>query len=108
MIPKRGRHLFFCRKTILVAFTSASLGDITLCVKTALFGFKVITANILGVLKFRTFNTLKFLNFRMPKNLLKSTSNSNKETKPQGISSKDANGIANSEDPDQTAPLGAV
>ena len=34
--------------------------------------------------------------------------NSNKVAIPEGILSKHANGMANSEDPDQTAPVGAV
>ena len=53
--------------------------------------------------------TVKFLNFRMPENFaviyLKI------QTKRPNLwvfRQKDANGKANSEDPDQTAPLGAV
>ena len=47
-------------------------------------------------------NTVKFLNFRI--NLkFKQRSQTLRE-----FCQKDANGIANSEDPDQTAPLGAV
>ena len=53
-------------------------------------------------------STVKFPNFRHQKTLLLSIKNSNKEAKPYGNLSKDANGIANSEDPDQTAPVGAV
>ena len=49
-------------------------------------------------------DTLKFLNLRMPKNfaviILK--------LEKRGLHPKDADSIANSEDPDQTAPLGAV
>ena len=48
--------------------------------------------------------TVKFLNFQTPKNFaviyLK--------FKQRPFCQNDANGIANSEDPDQTAPLGAV
>ena len=53
--------------------------------------------------------TVKFLNFWTSENfavtylILKKRGQTLK-----GISSLDANGIANSEDPDQTAPLGAV
>ena len=53
--------------------------------------------------------TVKFLNFRTPENFaiiyLKF-----KEKRPNlcVFLLKEANGIANSEDPDQTAPLGAV
>ena len=43
--------------------------------------------------------TLKFLNFQMPEN---------QRPKLRVIDQNDANGKANSEDPDQTAPLGAV
>ena len=50
---------------------------------------------------------MKFLNFGMLKNIamiyLKF-----KQRGQKGIWPRDANGIANSEDPDQTAPLGAV
>ena len=46
--------------------------------------------------------TVKFLNFRTPENFAVI----NLSFKQRG--QKDSNGIANSEDPDQTAPLGAV
>ena len=57
----------------------------------------------------KAFITIKFLNFRMPKNFAVNlpkiqTKRPNLRDFPQ----KDANAIANSEDPDQTAPLGAV
>ena len=48
-------------------------------------------------IKILTLQTVKFLNFRMQENLA-----------VMDFPQKDANGIANSEDPDQTAPLGAV
>ena len=53
--------------------------------------------------------TVKFLNFRTPENfaviyLKFKQRGQNLRVFPQ----KDANGTANSEDPDQTAPLGAV
>ena len=53
--------------------------------------------------------TVKFLSFRMPKKLCYNLPKI--ETKRPNLTvlcQKDANGIANSEDPDQTAPLGAV
>ena len=54
-------------------------------------------------------NTVKFLNFRTPKNFAVI----NLKFKQRGQTEeyfvkKTANGIANSEDPDQTAPKGAV
>ena len=52
--------------------------------------------------------TEKFPNFRMPENFAVIYLNSYKEAKPKGIYQNDANGIANSEDPDQTALQGAV
>ena len=54
------------------------------------------------------FSTVKFLNFRMPKNFPVIYLKFKKKPKPKGSCQKDANGIAKSEDPDQTAPLGAV
>ena len=55
----------------------------------------------------RITNTVKFPNSRMPENFaviyLKFKK---KRTKLWVFRQKDANGIANSEDPDQTAPLG--
>ena len=61
-------------------------------------------------------HTVKFLNFRTLENFaviyLKFKRNLPKiQTKKPNLRvfhQKDANGIANSEDPDQTAPLGAV
>ena len=51
-------------------------------------------------------STIKFLNFRMPEQFaviyLKF------KQRCRVFCQKDANGIANSEDPDQTAPLGAI
>ena len=56
----------------------------------------------------KTKSTVKFLNFRKQENLavinLKFKQRPNHRDFPQ----KDANGKANSENPDQTAPLGAV
>ena len=48
--------------------------------------------------------TLKFLNFRTPENIAVMYL----KFKQRCQTPKDAYGIANSEDPDQTAPLGAV
>ena len=53
--------------------------------------------------------TVKFLNFRMPENF--SVNYLKFKQRGQNLRvfcQNDANGIANSEDPDQTAPLGAV
>ena len=49
-------------------------------------------------------NTVKFPNFQTPENFAVSYLKFDKSVFRQ----KDANGIANSEDPDQTAPLRAV
>ena len=61
------------------------------------------------LLKTKIVSTVKFLNFRMPENFaviyLKF------KEKGQNVCvflRKEANGMVNSEDPDQTAPLGAV
>ena len=56
-------------------------------------------------------STVKFLNFRTPENFAVIYIVPKIQTKRPNLSlfcHKDANGIANSEDPDQTAPLGAV
>ena len=58
-----------------------------------------------------TYVTLKFLNFRRPENFVVIINLPEIQTKRPNLGifhQKDANGIANSEDPDQTAPLGAV
>ena len=53
--------------------------------------------------------TVKFLNFRTPDNFAVKLPKIQTTRPNHGIfCPKDANGIANSEDPDQTAPLGAV
>ena len=54
--------------------------------------------------------TVKFINFRTPENFAVIYLKFNQEKRPnlREFRQKDANGIANSEDPDQTAPLGAV
>ena len=52
--------------------------------------------------------TVKFLNFRMPENCCKLPKIQEKRPKLCVFRQKDSNGIANSEDPYQTAPLGAV
>ena len=54
--------------------------------------------------------TVKLQNFRTPENsaVIYVKFKQRGQFKPQGTLSKDANGIANGEDPDQTAPLGAV
>ena len=51
--------------------------------------------------------TIKFLNFRTPKNLCCNLSKIQTKRPNLVFCQNDANGIANSEDPDQTAPLGA-
>ena len=48
--------------------------------------------------------TVKFLNFRTPKNFAVIFLKFIKEAKLRFFHQKDVNGIANSEDPDQTAP----
>ena len=53
-------------------------------------------------------NTVKFLNFQMPKNCYNLPKIQTKTPNQREFHQKGANGIANSEDPDQTAPLGAV
>ena len=52
--------------------------------------------------------TIKVLNFRTPKILLQSPKIQTKRPNLKVFCLKHANGIANSEDPDQTAPLGAA
>ena len=53
--------------------------------------------------------TVKFLNFRTPKTFAVMYLKFKKRGQNLWVfRQKDANGIANSEDPDQTAPLGAV
>ena len=58
--------------------------------------------------------TVKFLNFRTPENFAVIYLKFKQKAQTLGyfvkrvFCQKDANGIANSEDPDQTAPLGAV
>ena len=53
------------------------------------------------------FATVKFLNIRTPENFAAIYLNSKRQNLLI-FPLKDANGIANSEDPDQIAPLGAV
>ena len=53
--------------------------------------------------------TVKFLNFRMPENFTCNLPKSQAKCPNLRVfRQKDANGIANSEDPDQTAPLGPI
>ena len=52
--------------------------------------------------------TVKFLNFRTPENFAVIYLNFKQRQNLSAFRQKDANGIANSEDPDQTATLGAV
>ena len=52
--------------------------------------------------------TVKFLNFRTPENFALIYLKFKQIGQTLGYFVKNANGIANSEDPDQTAPLGAV
>ena len=54
------------------------------------------------------FDTVKVQNFRMPENCRNLPKNQTKRPTLKVFHLKDANGIANSEDHDQTAPLGAV
>ena len=58
----------------------------------------------------RTFcDTVKFLNFRMPEKLCRNLPKiQEKRPNLRVFCQKDENGIANSENPDQTAPVGAV
>ena len=54
-------------------------------------------------------DTVKFLNFRMPEKFAAIYLKFKQKAQTLGyFVKKNANGIANSEDPDQTAPLGAV
>ena len=53
-------------------------------------------------------STLKFLNFRTPEIFAVIYLKFKQRQNLRVFRQKDANGIANSEDPDQTAPLGAV
>ena len=54
-------------------------------------------------------STVKFLNFRMPENFAVIYLKFKKRGQTfEYFAKKDANGMANSGDPDQTAPLGAV
>ena len=53
-------------------------------------------------------NTVKFLNFRTKKLCCNLPKIQTKRLNLRVLCQNDANGIANSEDPDQTAPLGAV
>ena len=52
--------------------------------------------------------TVKFLNFKTPENCCNLPKIQTKRPTLRVFHQKDADGIANSEDPDQTAPLGAV
>ena len=52
--------------------------------------------------------TIKFLNFRMPENFAVIYLQFKQRPKLKVFHQNDVNGIANSEDPDQTAPLGVV
>ena len=57
------------------------------------------------------YNTVKFLNFQTTENFAVIYLNFKIQTKRPNLRvfhQEDANGIANIEDPDQTAPLGAV
>ena len=53
-------------------------------------------------------NTVKFLNFRMSENFAVIYEIQTKRPNLRVFCQKDGNGIANSEDPGQTAPLEAV
>ena len=55
-------------------------------------------------------NTVKFLNFRTPEIFAENYLKFKQRERPNHtiFCPKDANGIANSEDPDQTASVGAV
>ena len=59
---------------------------------------------------YETFNyhTVKFLNFWIPENCCNLPKIQEKRQNLWVFCQKDANGIANSGDPDQTAPLGAT
>ena len=52
--------------------------------------------------------TVKFLNFRTPENCCNLPKIQSEWPKLRVIYKNDANGKADSEDPDQTSPLGAV
>ena len=56
----------------------------------------------------KKFITIKFLNFRTAENFAIIYLKFKQRVLILGYFVKDANGIANSEDPDQTVPLGAV
>ena len=57
---------------------------------------------------FAVLSTLKFLNFRMPENFAVIYLKFKQKAQNLRFFCQKCNGIANSEDPDQTAPLGAV
>ena len=63
-----------------------------------LFNFRGLSSSI----------TVKFLNFGMPEKFAVIPKIHTKRPKLRVFNQEDANGIANSEDPDQTAPLGVV
>ena len=54
------------------------------------------------------FTTIKFLYFRTPENFAEINLKFKQRPNLRVVHQKDANGKANSEDPDQTAPQGAV
>ena len=75
-------------------------------------GYKVILKTVLKSqiqqLVSRRIDTVKFLNLRTPNFCCKLPKVQTKRPSLRVFRQKDADGIANSEDPDQTAPLGAV
>ena len=75
--------------------------------KGALFG-ELLSLIFVSEVAEKEHSTVKFLNFGTPEIITVIYLKFKQNAKPKGILSKHANGIANSEDPDQTAPLGAV
>ena len=66
--------------------------------------------NLISTCFVQYLTTVKFLNFRTPEKFAVTLipKNHSKKANSSVFRQKDANAIANSVDPDQTAPLGAV
>ena len=79
--------------------------DLRLCFRVCKCWFSRDVAHILSV---NCLPTVNFLNFWMPENCCNQPKIQTKRPNHRVIHSENVNGRANSEDPDQTAPLGAV
>ena len=67
-----------------------------------------LKVHLIILLSLANWYTVKCVNFRTPENCCNLPKIQIKRHNLRVFCQKDANGIANSEDPDQTAPLGAV